>query len=405
LLLERKDGHRAAKHPGDHWLQDVLAQRAGQQPGVEVTPDDVCVFQFTGGTTGTPKAAVCTHRALVANTTQCHAWVSPERAVGEHNFIAALPLFHVYGLISVLTFGASFRAALVMFPEPREIVEIMACIDYYRCDAFMGVPAFYNAIVSHPAARKYNLTSVNACISGAAPLSPETKARFEALTGGVLVEGYGMSETPSVTHINPIEGENRVGSIGLPVPDVECRVVSLEDSETDVPVGEPGELIVRGPQLMNHYYNMPTETADAMRAGSDGAPWLYTGDVVRMDEDGFFYIVDRKKDVVIIGGFTVYPTLVERVLSELPQIADVAVAGIPHPDPVKVGQEALKAWVVLKAGQSLTEKAMIAHASTKLAPYEVPYRYAFVDSLPKTIVGKTLRRELVHMVVEAREGQ
>ncbi|MBN1287148.1 MAG: HAD-IB family hydrolase [Anaerolineae bacterium] len=402
LFRERKDGHRIEKRPEDHWLQDELARHLGKKPEAEVSADDICLFQFTGGTTGVPKAAVCTHRALVANTMQCRVWVTPEQVNREHAFLAALPLFHVYGLITVLSFGVFFGAPLVMVPDPRDIREILQCIDHYSCDAFMGVPAFYNAINNHPSAARYDLSTIETCISGAAPLPTETKAHFESLSGGRLLEGYGMSEMPSVTHINPVLGENRAGSIGLPVPDVECRIISLEDEETDMPVGAAGELVVSGPHMMQRYYNKPGETAYAIREDAAGKRWLYTGDIARMDEDGYFYVVDRKKDMTPIGGFSVFPSNVEKVIAAMPEVEDVCVAGIPHPNPAKVGQEALKAWVVLKSGQYLSESDIIARAKTQLAPYEIPYRYAFVDALPKSVVGKTLRRELMRREIEAR---
>lgn len=406
LARERKEGHAVALRAGHHWLQDLLAAYDGQKPDVAVSPADPCIFQYTGGTTGVPKAAASAHRALIANTIQCRTWLADASPVpnDQLRFLAAIPLFHVYGLVTVLNFAISLGAGMVMVPNPRDTDEIVACLEHYGCHLFMGVPAMYNAVNSHPGvlAGKFDLSSITACISGSAPLPPVTKLRFEEITGGRLMEGYGMSEMPTATHCNPFRGENRTGSIGLPFPDVECRIVSLDDEVTDMPVGEIGELVLRGPQMMAGYYKMPTETANALRDGPDGQKWYYSGDIGYMDEDGYFYIVDRKKDMALIGGFNVYPNNVEKVLAELPQILDVAVAAVPHPDPAKVGQETLKAWVVLKPGEALTPEAIIAHARTKLAGYEVPKRFAFVDELPKTVVGKTLRRELVRMEIETR---
>jgi long-chain acyl-CoA synthetase len=271
----------------------------------------------------------------------------------------------------------------------------------------MGVPAMFNAINHHPAviAGKHDLSSIFACISGSAPLPPMVKRRFEELSGGVILEGFGMSEAPTASHVNPLRGENRTGSIGLPLPDMEARIVDLDDGISDVPVGEVGELIMRGPQLMKGYFGMPTETANALREGPDGEKWLYTGDIARMDEDGYFYIVDRKKDMALIGGFNVYPRNVEDVLMEHPAVKEVGVAAIPHPDPEKVGQEALKAWIVVKEGQSVSPDDLIVFTRDRLAPYEVPTRFAFVDELPRTTVGKVLRRELARMELEAREQE
>lgn len=405
LAKEKKEGHRIAKRPEDHWLQDLLARYVGRQPDVDVQGDDTAIFQYTGGTTGIPKAAMSTHSALAANTVQCRAWLAREGV--QESFLAAIPLFHVFGMVAVMSFAVSLGAAMIMVPNPRDITDVVQKIDRYRPTLFMGVPALYNAINRHPGivAGKYDLSSIYACVSGSAPLPPATKRRFEELSGGVLLEGFGMSEAPTASHVNPVRGENRTGSIGLPLPDMEMRIVDLDEGVADVPVGEVGELIMRGPQLMRGYYGMPTETANALRPDADGKLWLYTGDIARMDEDGYFYIVDRKKDMALIGGFNVYPRLVEDVLMEHPAVQEVGVAAIPHPDPEKVGQEALKAWVVVKQGQTVTDKELIAFASEKLARYEVPTRFAFVDELPRTTVGKILRRELARMELEAREQQ
>ncbi len=405
LAKEKKEGHRITKRPEDHWLQDLLTRYAGRRPSVDVQGDDIAIFQYTGGTTGIPKAAMSTHSALVANTVQCREWLA--RKGVQESFLAAIPLFHVFGMVAVMSFAVSLGAAMIMVPNARDITDVVQKIDRYRPTLFMGVPALYNAINRHPGiiAGKYDLSSIYACISGSAPLPPATKRRFEELTGGVLLEGFGMSEAPTASHVNPVRGENRTGSIGLPLPDMEMRIVDLDEGVADVPVGEVGELIMHGPQLMRGYYEMPTETANALRPDADGKLWLYTGDIARMDEDGYFYIVDRKKDMALIGGFNVYPRLVEDVLMEHPAVQEVGVAAIPHPDPEKVGQEALKAWVVVKKGQTLTDKELITFASEKLARYEIPTRFAFVDELPRTTVGKILRRELARMELEAREQQ
>jgi long-chain acyl-CoA synthetase len=397
LAKEKKEGHRVEKQPEDHNLLDLLKRYQGRKPAVDVKPTDIALFQYTGGTTGVSKAAMATHQALVANVKQCQAWLG--KTEPNASLLAAIPLFHVYGMVAVMCFASVSGFRLLLLPNPRDIKEVLEVIDAYKPQLFHGVPAQYNAINNHPdvAGGKYSLRSIQACISGSAPLPPVTKRRFEELTGGKLVEGYGMSETPTAIIINTLYGENRVGSIGLPISDVEVRIVSLDDGETDVPVGEIGELVLTGPQLMVGYYNMPTETNNSLRPGKDGKKWLYTGDIARMDEDGYFYIVDRKKDMALIGGFNVYPNNVEKVLSEHPAVQEVGVAAIPHPDPDKVGQEALKAWVVLKAGQQATEQDLIDFAAKQLARYEVPTRIQFVKELPKTTVGKVLRRELVQM--------
>jgi long-chain acyl-CoA synthetase len=397
VAKEKKEGHRIEQRPEDHNLLDLLKRYAGRKPNVEVTPGDAALFQYTGGTTGVSKAAMATHQALVANVLQCQVWLGKTRE--DASLLAAIPLFHVYGMVAVMCFASLAGFTLLLVPNPRDIKEVLEVIDAYKPTFFHGVPAQYNAINNHPdvAAGKYNMRSIQACISGSAPLPPVTKRRFEELSGGKLVEGYGMSETPTAIIINPLKGQNPVGSIGLPISDVDARIVSLDDGETDMPVGEIGELVLSGPQLMMGYYNMPTETNNALRTGPDGKKWLYTGDIARMDENGYFYIVDRKKDMALIGGFNVYPNNVEKVLTEHPAVQEVGVAAIPHPDSDKVGQEALKAWIVLKAGQQATEQEIIDFASKQLARYEVPTRIQFVKELPKTTVGKVLRRELVQM--------
>lgn len=403
LAKEKKEGHRIEKQPQDHWFQDVLARYAGKKPGVEVTGGDLAIYQYTGGTTGVPKAAMAVHSALVANSMQCDAWL--HRPGIQESFLAAIPLFHVFGMVAVMSFAVSLHATMIMVPNPRHIDDVVDSIHHYHPTIFMGVPAMFNAINSHAGvvAGKYNLSSIYACISGSAPLPPATKRRFEELSGGVILEGFGMSEAPTASHVNPVRGENRTGSIGLPLPDMEMRIVDLDDGVTDLPVGEVGELVMYGPPLMRGYHGMPTETTNALRAGPDGKKWLYTGDIARMDEDGYFYIVDRKKDMALIGGFNVYPRNVEDVLMEHPAVKEAGVAAIPHPDPTKVGQEALKAWVVIKPGQTLTVEELIAFAREKLAPYETPTRITFVNELPRTTVGKILRRELARMEIEARE--
>lgn len=398
LAREKKDGHYVEQvHAGDFWLQDLLNQySASARPQIDMDPaTDTAIFQYTGGTTGIPKAARGPHRALVANAYQMSVWLAGERGGGEI-FLSAIPLFHVYGMVAVMLFAISTGSSMVMVPNARDITDVLGTIDKFKPTIFMGVPALYNAINQHPGvqAGKYDLSSIRSCISGSAPLAPETKRRFEELSGGVVMEGFGMSEAPTATHCNPLRGENRTGSIGLPFPDVECRIVSLDDGVTDVPPGEVGELVLRGPVMMTGYHNMPTETANAIRDG-----WLFTGDIARMDDDGYFYIVDRKKDMVLIGGFNVYPNLIEKTIKDHPAVSEVAVAGIPHPE--KEGQEALKAWVVLEPDAQLTQEELSAFCKERLAQYEIPRRISFIDELPKTAVGKILRRELVQMEADS----
>jgi long-chain acyl-CoA synthetase len=407
LAKEKKEGHRIETlQNGDVWFQDILTKYAGKKADVTITPSkDLALFQYTGGTTGISKAVMATHQALVANTLQMRAWLSGGGDTGKPDkFLGAIPLFHAFGMVAVLNFAVGLAAEIVLVPNARDISDVLDNINVFKPTLFQGVPALYNAINNHPDVKsgKVDLHSIRACVSGSAPLPPSTKLEFERLTGGALREGYGMSETPTASHCNPVRGENRTGSIGLPLPDMDVRIVSLDDSVTEVPIGEIGEIIMAGPQVMVGYHGMPTETANILRP-KDGKNFIYSGDIGRMDEDGYFYIVDRKKDMALIGGFNVYPNNIEKVLSEHPAVMEVGVAAIPHPDADKGGQEALKAWVVLRADQTATEKELIDHCMKRLARYEVPTRISFIKELPKTTVGKTLRRELIQMEMADRE--
>ena len=402
IAREKKDGHFLADvESGDYWLQDLLSKYQGQRSTVDVAPDDLAIFQYTGGTTGVSKAAMSKHRALVANMLQTEGFVDLlDAPAGEQVFLGAIPFFHVYGLVVVVSTSVYRGYSVVLVPNPRDIDDVLGNIETFRTTLFPGVPALYNAINNHPRVRsgEIDLSSLQLCLSGSAPLPLATKEEFERLSGSSVREGFGMSEAPTATHVNPIYKENRAGSIGLPLPEMDMRIVSLEDGDSDVPVGEIGELLMAGPNVMVGYHGMLDETQNVLRE-KDGKRWLYTGDIARMDEDGYFYIVDRKKDMALIGGYNVYPNAVENAISQHAAVLEVGVAAIPHPE--RPGQEALKAWIVLKPGQVVSAQDIIDFLEDKLAPYEIPRRIAFIDELPKTAVGKTLRRELVRMETDA----
>ena len=402
IAKEKKEGHFLEDvEAGDHWFQDLLSEYDGRQAKVQVQPDDLAIFQYTGGTTGVAKAAMSKHRALVANMMQTEGFLDLFDTPAEDEiFLGAIPFFHVYGLVVVVSTSVYRGCKVVLVPNPRDIDDVLGNIETFRTTLFPGVPALYNAINNHPQAQsgEIDLSSLHLCLSGSAPLPEATKAEFERLSGGTVREGFGMSEAPTATHVNPIFKENRPNSIGLPLPEMDMRIVSLEDGETDLPVGEIGELLMAGPNVMAGYHGMLKETQDALRE-KDGKRWLYTGDIARMDEDGYFYIVDRKKDMALIGGYNVYPTTVENAVASHEAVLEVGVAAIPHPE--RAGQEALKAWIVVKPGESLDADEVIAFLGDKLAPYEIPRRIAFIEELPKTAIGKTLRRELVRKDGEA----
>ena len=388
LTKEKKGGFRVELAEGDVWMQDLINQyKSEDRPNVEIDPDDIAMFQYSGGTTGIPKGAIAMHRNLVANALQIRSWMT-NAEVNKEVFLVAIPLFHVYGMVVGMLFAIYIGCPMVMIPNPRDLDDVIKSIQKYKATIFPGVPTLYNAINNHPdvLAGKYDLSSIKACLSGSAPLMRETKDKFEALTGGVVFEGYGLSEAPTATHCNPLLGENKTGSIGMPFPDVDACIISLDDEVTEMSTGEIGELVIKGPQVFKGYHNMPTETANTLRGER-----LYTGDIAYMDEDGYFFIVDRKKELIKPGGYQVWPREVEEVISENPKVLEVGVAGIPDP----YRGETVKAWVVVKPGETMTEDEVKDWCREKLAKYKVPSQVEFRDELPKTTVGKVLRRELV----------
>ncbi len=371
---------------GVYSLAALLKGASDRDPRVTVSPDDTAAFQYTGGTTGLPKAAVLTHRNMVSNVMQVRAWV-PELRDGEETILSILPFFHSYGVTLCLHLATYLGATTVLVPR-FEIADVMEQIAKYQPTLLPGVPTLYSAIngaVESNAARQASMRSIRFCISGGAPLPRGVQERFEEITGGRLVEGYGLSEASPVTHANPLDGRARIGTIGLPLPGTEARIVDLE-TRKPVPVGERGEIAIRGPQVMSGYWHRPEDTAAVL--SDDG--WLYTGDIGIMDEDGFFQVVDRQKDVVITGGENIYPREIEEVLYTHPKIAEAAVVGVPHP----VGGQVVKAFIVLRPGESLERRDVLQYCSERLAKFKVPRQVEFRQSLPKAATGKILRRAL-----------
>jgi long-chain acyl-CoA synthetase len=385
-IKERREGTAVHVEPGPG-IVDFAALVRSTSPDytpVPVTQTDLALLQYTGGTTGTSKGAMLTHRNLVANTHQVRSWLPDVDPAGNESFLAVTPFFHVYGMTVVMNFAVSAAASMILLPR-FTTKDVLHAIQRYKPTTFGGVPTMYIAINNFPGVEKYKLSSIKACISGAAPLPVEVAETFERLTGGRLREGYGLTEASPVTHCNPIYGTPKAGSIGLPFPGVEAKIVDMADAHELAP-GEVGELAIRGPQVMAGYWNRPDDSASVLRDG-----WLLTGDMARSDEDGYFYIVDRKKDLIIAGGFNIYPREVEEVLYEHPKIQEAVVAGVPD----TYRGETVKAYIVLKEGEQATADEILAFCRERMAGFKTPRQVEFRETLPKTLVGKHLRRVLV----------
>lgn len=352
-------------------------------PPCKVKLDDLALLQYTGGTTGVAKGVMLSHRNILANVMQISSWF-PDLKCGNERFLSVLPFFHVFGMTVALNMVLYTGSTTILVPR-FEINEFIKILHKSRPTLFPGVPTIFVALLNRPDIGSYDLSSIRFCITGSAPMPLEVLRKFEAMTGSVIIEGFGLTESSPVVHCNPIEGVRKPGSIGIPLPNTDCRIVDMEMGTTDMPIGEAGELVVRGPQVMQGYWKMPEETANALRDG-----WLYTGDIATMDQDGYVFIVDRKKDMIIAGGYNIYPREIDEVLYEHPKILDAVTVGIPDP----YRGETVKAFVVKKPGESLTEKEVIEFCKAKLAAYKVPKTIEFRDALPKTAVGKILRKEL-----------
>jgi long-chain acyl-CoA synthetase len=389
LLKEKKEGDRVTIRTGDLSLPDVLKQHAADpRPAIAVKPNDPAIMLFSGGTTGIPKAAIGSHHALLISGVQFHAWFIGMLEDWKDVIMCNMPLFHVYGLAAVLTTGIVAHAPLSMVPNPRDLDDMLATITKVKPAFLPGVPTLFNALLNHPKVKagKVSLSCLKLSISGAAPLLKEIKQRYEQTTGGRIIEGFGMTETMMGAIATPVRGLYKPGAVGIPLPDIELRVVDADTGKEELAAGQVGEFIIRAPQLMKGYWEKPTETANTIRDG-----WLYTGDLGYMDEDGYMFIVDRKKDVIKPSGFQVWPREVEEVLATHPAVAEVGVAGVPD----AYQGEAVKAWVVLRSGQAVSADELREYCRQNLVAYKVPKYIQFRDSLPKSTVGKILRRELV----------
>jgi long-chain acyl-CoA synthetase len=368
-------------------MKALLQEARGPPKTVQIEPrKDLALLQYTGGTTGIPKGAMLTHYNLIVNVEQVKAWV-PLQPRDTH--LTVLPLFHIFGMTVAMNSPIYQRSTMIMLPDPRDIHGVINAIEKYKPAILPGVPTMYIALINAPGIEKRNLHSIKLCVSGASALPGEVQRKFEALTGGRLVEGYGLTETSPVTHVNPLDDpkKNRPGSIGIPFPDTQAKIVDLETGEHDLPLGQPGELVISGPQVMMGYWNKPDDNKVAIREG-----WFHTGDIATMDEDGYFRIVDRKKDMIDVSGFKVWPREVEETLFEHPAVQEAAVVGVPD---ARSG-EAVKAFVVLKKGSEgkVTAEEISKFCKERIASFKAPKSVEFRSELPKTVVGKVLRREL-----------
>jgi long-chain acyl-CoA synthetase len=396
LTRERRDGDRVKLAPGDLRFQALLESHRGQTPArAPITGDDPAVLLMSGGTTGTPKGVLGRHGAYVVTGLQEKAWTHAVLGRGDSVILLPLPLFHVYANVGVQALALVTANPLALVPNPRDLADVLATIKRVKPAFFNGVPTLYVALLNHPSVQRgaVDFRSIKICFSGAAALMAETKQRFESLTGGRIVEGYSLTEAMMALCVNPVSGPNKTGSVGMPLPDVHVRIFDADEGTRVLPADQVGEICFSGAQLMIGFWNRPEETAAVLRdhVDADGARrWLHTGDLGYLDEDGYLFIVDRKKDLIKTSGYQVWPREIEEALSAHPAVAEVGAAGVPDPSKGEV----VKAWVVLRRGQQVSEADLRAFCRERLAPYKVPAAIEFRTELPKTLVGKVLRRAL-----------
>ena len=400
LFKEKKEGHRVTLAPGDRWFQDLVRANEGATvPPIKLTGDDDAIVLASGGTTGTPKGVVGQHKGFVYAGTQLDVWTKSTFDSGRDIVLLPLPLCHVYANVGGLGLGFVSGSPLALIPNPRDLADVLKTIHTVRPAFMMGVPTLFQAMLNNPEVQKgrIDFSSLKVSFSGAAALMAATKQQFESLTGGRIIEGYSLTEAMMACLVNPMKGNAKIGSIGLPLPNVEARIVETEHGITERGPREEGELVLSAPQLMKGYWRNAAETALSLRRGTDGRVWLHTGDIGYMDEEGYVFLTDRKKDLIKPSGYQVWPREVEEVLSQHPAIAEAGVAGVPD----ALRGEAVKAWVVLRAGHQATAEELQKFCREQLAPFKVPQSIEFRTELPKSLVGKILRRELVRQHVSA----
>jgi long-chain acyl-CoA synthetase len=386
-MIGRIPSHKVEPKSNIYFFKDLIKKYPANPPKVEINPkEDLAALQYTGGTTGIAKGAMLTHMNLVSNAVMCDAWLKGTES--DETFLAVLPLFHIYGMTTGMNAPIYLAGKSVLLPR-FDAVSTFQAIQKHKVTVFCGAPTMYSMLLADPNLKRYNLTSVRFCVSGSAPLPPEVQKKFMEVISGALVEGYGLTESSPITHCNPLDRSMKtvkIGSIGLPWPDTDAKIMDMETGEKELGIGETGEVVVKGPQVMKGYWNMPEETAAVLRDG-----WLYTGDIGKMDEDGYFYITDRKKDLIKYKGYSVYPREIEDVLYEHPAVKLCGVIGKPDP----VAGEIPKAFVVLKEGTTATKKEIKDFVNARVAPYKAIRELEFRTELPMTLVGKVLRRELL----------
>jgi len=390
LTKEKKEGHKVdiSGDADTFWFQDLLPEPDKRPEAVEIDPQEVATLIYTGGTTGIPKGTQLTHYNLISNAIALGIWARAKEA--EDVMIDVMPFFHAYGLTVGMNTCIANALTMVLIPNPRDMVHVLKSIETHRATFYPGVPTMFVGFNNFPDRDQYDMSSLRFAVSAAAPLPPEVQQRFQEITGGKMIEAYGLTETGPAATMDPID-RPKDNSVGIPLPDTDVKIVDADTGEEELSAGEIGEIIIKGPQVMKGYYKMPTETANALRAGPDGqGGWFYSGDIGFIDEDGYIHIVDRKKDMIIVSGYNVYPADVEAVLFEHPKVQEAAVIGLPDE---RTG-EMIKAFVVLKEGQSATEEEINTFCREQLAAYKVPRVIEFRSELPKSMVGKVLRREL-----------
>jgi len=375
--------------------KDILAGHAPNPPAVELSFDDVAMYQYTGGTTGVSKGVILTHANLSKQVQQVAGWF-PTFTKGNEIMLGALPYFHVFGLTTAMNFAIYMGWGQILVPKPQPDA-LLETIAKFKPTFAPLVPTMYIGMLNDPGINKVDMTSIKGCFSGSAPMPLEVIREFEQKTGAVIVEGFGLTESTPVTHINPFAGgQRKVGSIGVPISYTECRIVDLADGQTDLPLGESGELLIKGPQVMKGYHNKPEDTAATLTDG-----WLHTGDIATMDEEGYFFIVDRKKDMILSGGLNVYPRDIEEVFYQNPKILEATAIGVPHP----TRGEQVKVFAVLKEGETATQEELIEYCKDKLATFKLPTEIEFRVELPKSNVGKILKKELRAEELKKREAK